>query len=35
MDNEEIKALLRELKSRSDESDEVKGKPVKISLDEE
>ena len=35
MNNDEIKALLRELKARSDESDEVKGKAVKINFGEE
>lgn len=35
MDNDEIKALLRELKERSDAEDQVKGKTVKISFGEE
>lgn len=35
MDNDEIKALLRELKERSDADGEVKGRTVKISLGEE
>lgn len=35
MDNEEIKALLRELKARSDESSEVKGEAIKINFGEE
>ena len=35
MNNDEIKALLRELKARSDESDEVKGKAVKINFGED
>ena len=35
MNNDEIKALLRELKARSDESNEVKGKAVKINFGEE
>lgn len=35
MDNDEIKALLRELKARSDASDEVKGKTIRITFGEE
>ena len=35
MNNDEIRALLRELKERSDASDEVKSKPIKISFGEE
>ena len=35
MNNDEIKALLRELKARSDAEDEVKGQTIHISLGEE
>ena len=35
MNNDEIKALLRELKERSDESGEVKSQTVKICFGEE
>ncbi|MDO5344810.1 MAG: CapA family protein [Lachnospiraceae bacterium] len=35
MNNDEIKALLRELKARSDAEDEVKGQTIRISLGDE
>lgn len=35
MNNDEIKALLRELKARSDAEDEVKGQTIHISLEDE